>query len=266
MILHPSAIISISGARNAALVVSFTFNQAVTAINLDHVLAGSASGSLRSRTETTTETRSAECALAVSPETREKDAGSDIGIFINGSCKDYEVCVEDNTSSLGGRCTNFHSEEGVTRPKAHRSLSSSGPCGVNSYVSCMNCTMLDGITPGKKCDGGNGNCDGIDPSQVSCGSCNNGGACRGAAGPIGESSCNGFKACWGAAGPIGASSCNVDSSCYKAAGTIGGSSCNGRNTCWEAAGPIGESSCNEYLACYYLDCELKFCHLSNGHI
>jgi hypothetical protein len=177
-----SAIMSISGAPFAALVVSSTFNLSV-ANNLDGVPAGSAPGSLRSRTET----QGAECAVVASPET----ARSDVGILVDG-CKENEVCVEDNTSSLGGRCI-FGLEEGVI--KEHRDLASSACSG--SYPNdCIPCTMLDGVTAGKKCDGYKA-CSYVDPAKVSCGSCNGKSACPFAIGPIGESSCNDYKSCYG---------------------------------------------------------------------
>jgi hypothetical protein len=227
---------SISGARNAAFVVSFTFNEVMAAINLDHSIAGSASRSSRSHIET----QGAECAFVASPETPKKDAKSDVGIFAIG-CAGNEWCIKDESSSLGGRCSIFHAEEGVA--KAHRDLSSSGPCDANSDISCMNCTMLDGTTAGRKCDGKSA-CNNVNTTNVSCGSCNGVLACENAAGTIGESSCNGIRACGG----------------LKAAGTIGGSSCNGKDACGllKAAATIGENSCNAQAACDDQQCELNF--------
>jgi hypothetical protein len=200
MILHPSAIVSISGARNAALVVSFTFNEVMAAINLDHV--GSASRSPRSHIET----QGAECAFVASPETHEKDGESDMGIL--GGCAENEQCVKDDTSSLGGRCAMFGAEEGVT--KAHRDLVPSA-CSGTYPNDCIPCTMANS-TPGKKCDGFIA-CDGVNTTKISCGSCNGRLACRHAAGTIGESSCNGKNACYKAAGPVGESSCNSIYAC-----------------------------------------------------
>jgi hypothetical protein len=179
MILHPSAVVSISGALNAALVVTYTSNQVV--------FAGSASGSLRSHTET----QGTECTFVASPVTREIDAESDVGILLSNGCHKYEVCVGDTTSSLGGRCTFFGTEEGAA--KAHRDLTDA--CYGTSYSSCYPCTMSDGITPGKMCDGYQA-CNNVDTTKLSCGSCNGFKACFRAPGPFGESSCNGNKACY----------------------------------------------------------------------
>jgi hypothetical protein len=97
MFFHCNAIMSISAAPFAALVVSYTFNQ--VAADIDHALDGSASESPRSRTET----QGAKCAFVAPPETREKDgAKSDMGIL--GGCAKNEQCVKDDTSSLGGHC------------------------------------------------------------------------------------------------------------------------------------------------------------------
>lgn len=166
---------SISAAPFAALVVSYTFNQ--VAADIDHALDGSASGSPRSRTET----QGAKCAFVAPPETRKKDAESDMGIL--GGCAKNEQCVKDDTSSLGGRCAIVGAEDSVTKAH-HRDLSSSGLRDTNSYTNdCIECTMSDG-TPGKKCDGAYA-CKNADTKKVSCGSCNGMNACRIVVGPIG---------------------------------------------------------------------------------
>jgi hypothetical protein len=176
----------------------------MAAINLDHSIAGSASRSSRSHIET----QGAECAFVASPKTREKDTGFDVGILLTKECKENEVCVGDDTSSLGGRCVMFGAEEDVT--KAHRDLA--GACS-GSYSDCIECTMQDGVTAGKKCDGYEA-CLNVNTTKISCGSCNGYYACRRAVGPIGGSSCNGNFACYEAAGPIGGSSCNGSYVCF----------------------------------------------------
>jgi hypothetical protein len=247
MIFHPRAIMSLLTAHIAALAVSSTSNEVLAEnINLDHAIAGSASVSRRSlRTETR-----AECSFVASPETPEKDAEMDVGILIN-PCAEYEKCVKDETSSLGGRCVMFGAEEGFT--KVHRDLS--GACSGTPFPNdCIPCTMQNG-TAGKKCDWDQA-CNGVDTTKVSCGSCNGPSACENAAGTIGESSCNTYKACLGltAAATIGENSCNGGTeACFEAAGTIGKSSCNGRGACLrlKAAGTIGQSSCNSDYTCNY---------------
>jgi hypothetical protein len=208
MIFPPRAIMSILTAHIAALAVSSTSNKVLAEnINLDHAMAGSASGSPRSTR--TDETQGAECAVVASPETREKDAGFDVGILLTKECKENEVCVGDDTSSLGGRCAMFGAKEGVT--KAHRDLA--GACSGTYPGNCIECTMQDGAA-GKKCDGYDA-CDFVDTSKVSCGSCNGQFACFNADGPIGESSCNGSRSCVDAGGPIGESSCNGVYACFN---------------------------------------------------
>jgi hypothetical protein len=139
----------------------------------------------------------AECSIIASStfRARVKEANTDMGIL--GGCAEYEKCVRDASSSLGGRCIVLGAEEGVT--KAHRDLASA--CSGAYPNECITCKMADGITPGKKCDGENA-CDGIDTTLISCGSCNSPYACNGAQGPIGESSCNSDGACFNAAGPV----------------------------------------------------------------
>jgi hypothetical protein len=53
------------------------------------------------------------------------------------------------------------------------------------------CTMSDGTTPGKKCDGYKA-CDGVNPDKVGCGSCNSLAACNKFAG---ESSKSNVQCC-----------------------------------------------------------------------
>lgn len=131
---------------------------------------------------------------------------------ILGGCEKYEKCVKDETSSRGGRCILLHAEVGVT--KAHRKLphwSTTSTCSGSYLDECIPCTM-SGSTLGKKCDGRFA-CQGVNDTNVSCGSCNDNSACYRAAGPIGEGSCNGKSACYQTAGPIGESSCNGVRAC-----------------------------------------------------
>jgi hypothetical protein len=104
-------------------------------------------------------------------------SNADTGILI---CGNGETCVEDDTSSAGGRCVLLEEEVAV---ESHREL------------VAVACTYLNG-TSGIKCDGLKA-CTGIDQSKVGCGSCNGPSACLGWFGDItvGENSCRGPEAC-----------------------------------------------------------------------
>jgi hypothetical protein len=173
----------LSIARQVVAVVDLAHKDSIKASSSDRVAVSSRSG--------------AECSIIASStfRARVKEANTDMGIL--GGCAEYEKCVRDASSSLGGRCIVLGAEEGVT--KAHRDLASA--CSGAYPNECITCKMADGITPGKKCDGENA-CDGIDTTLISCGSCNSPYACNGAQGPIGESSCNSDGACFNAAGPV----------------------------------------------------------------
>ena len=106
-------------------------------------------------------------------------------------CVDSESCVKDAASSLGGRCV---SKDDVARSSVLESHRRLAECS-ETHVQCVECTLSDGITASKKCDGDEA-CFGIEPDTVSCGSCNGSYACTNAVGPIGEGSCNGGWACY----------------------------------------------------------------------
>lgn len=109
---------------------------------------------------------------------------ADTGVLIS-SCGNSGVCVEDASSSTGGRCivtiagTFSNSQEGRRQLVA--------------------CTFADG-TPGTKCNGSQA-CEGIDTSKVGCGSCNGYHACNFSSYSttdkviVKEHSCNGADAC-----------------------------------------------------------------------
>eukprot|EP00970_Alexandrium_tamarense_P010350 scaffold2093_cov141-Alexandrium_tamarense.AAC.3 len=153
----------------------------------------------------------------------------------------------------------------------------------NCSIDDCTCTMSDG-SDGKKCDGEFA-CDGMNPNNAACGSCNGDNACLDAFGTIiGENSCNGDRACreaWGA--EIGTDSCNGVTACDEAYGelstlsmiatnnathiltpcchplltlqtlgaTIGSGSCTGNDACEDAyAATIGDESCIGEDACF----------------
>eukprot|EP01082_Thalassiosira_pseudonana_P013693 g12117.t1 g12117 contig6:1247234-1251799(+) len=151
----------------------------------------------------------------------------------------------------------------------------------NCSIDDCTCTMSDG-SDGKKCDGEFA-CDGMNPNNAACGSCNGDNACLDAFGTIiGENSCNGDRACreaWGA--EIGTDSCNGVTACDEAYGelstlsmiatnnathiltpcchplltlqtlgaTIGSGSCTGNDACEDAYAHVGTGSCNHEFAC-----------------
>jgi hypothetical protein len=117
----------------------------------------------------------------------DQQMGADLEVL---KCEDSESCVKDTTSPLGGRCVSKDDVAGSLVVDSHRRLAE---CS-GTYAGCVECTMSDGITASKKCDGYNA-CNGIDPDKVSCGSCNSYEACNGTTGPIGEGSCNNEYAC-----------------------------------------------------------------------
>lgn len=117
------------------------------------------------------------------------------------SCADFEYCLEDPSSSLGGRCVPNDQEYVYAVVDSHRMLTQ---CSGEWTYDCIECTMSDG-SAGKKCDGklacmsgvmGGVGVGGINPNEVPCGSCNGKYACSNAVGPIGEGSCNAEGACY----------------------------------------------------------------------
>jgi hypothetical protein len=117
----------------------------------------------------------------------------DTGVLNDSSCGNSGVCVEDASSSTGGRCivtdawTVLNSQEGRRQLQA--------------------CQFVNG-TSGTKCVGSYA-CSGItDLSKVGCGSCNGYQACMYSFAKgvntlytdkvtVGENSCNGSQACFG---------------------------------------------------------------------
>lgn len=99
-----------------------------------------------------------------------QDSRVDAGIL---GCRYGEICAEDKTSSIGGRCVNLKVE-------AHRQLTG--------------CTFANG-TDGFKCVGLDA-CTGADESKIGCGSCYGIKSCyRPGVVTIGESSCHDNAAC-----------------------------------------------------------------------
>ena len=97
----------------------------------------------------------------------------DVGIL---SCEIGELCAEDTTSSLGGRCVAVSSDTVALEPQ--REL-------------CNKCE-------------GEGACRLVDQSKIGCGSCIGYGACAYARKNIGAGSCQGNEACQYALGELNA--------------------------------------------------------------
>ena len=122
---------------------------------------------------------------AWSPGGTKKSSG-DVGIL---SCEIGELCAEDSTSSLGGRCVSISSNPSDLRPQRERDL------------QC------------EKCKGGadvwgdyNEACKEVsdsDKANIACGSCNGFRACNYLKGvTIGANSCVGFNSCRGKTGEM----------------------------------------------------------------
>lgn len=137
------------------------------------------------------------------------------------NCENGLMCVEDETSSLGGRCvsldnelvTNYNDYDEFVSAEMHRQLAI-----CNAADCSTSCDYLNGTSGGQKCVGTRA-CYGIDPTNVGCGSCNGGWACSSVAQrslTVGEKSCIGRKACY--------------ASSSTAAITIGNDSCVGSSS------------------------------------
>lgn len=164
----------------------------------------------------------------------------DIGILCNGV---GETCVEDKTSSIGGRCVDLVKEKVIA--DNHRELVS-------------NCQYKNG-TIGIKCDKMY-SCYNADPSKIGCGSCIGANACYGVTGYVGEGSCVGANACYTASGNhlnVGDGSCVGREVCKGTNGyvTIGDGSCLGDQACYTmdtkvlGSVTIGDNSCHDFVAC-----------------
>jgi hypothetical protein len=124
-------------------------------------------GSLRA----TATSRGAECSFLNGFKVQ---ASPDMGIL----CSVGETCVEDKTSSTGGRCVDFAKEKAIA--EKHRELA--------------DCEFLNG-TQGTKCDLPT-SCYNADRSKIGCGLCISAFACYGVKGTVGEGSCIGANTCY----------------------------------------------------------------------
>jgi hypothetical protein len=138
---------------------------------------------------------------------------ADAGIL---NCPSSFSCVEDETSTLGGRCVEVFDEASYTESYyAHQS---------STHRNLATCTFANG-TSGQKCVGLMA-CLGQYYAEVACGSCNGKKSCR-----------NVYKA------KIAEGSCNGDNACYK---VYGGS---GPGVDSDGFSVVGEGSCVGYSSC-----------------
>ena len=145
------------------------------------------------------------------------------------SCGMGETCIEDETSSKGGRCVIL--EEGAV---------------VESHRHLLACTYKDGSS-GTFCTGTDA-CAGADANKIGCGSCKGDNACNGFDGNItvGEKSCLGTSAC---------QNIYANVSMYV---LIGHGSCVGTYACSEVYSVyspginIGDASCHDNKGCMLL--------------
>ena len=164
----PSTIASLSG--TVFLAVAST-SQVVASVNFAYDESINAySGSIRAARKT----RGTECSFVNAFKVDKTLV--DTGIL---ECGSGLTCVEDETSSLGGRCNVLMDME--TNIESRRLL--------------VDCTFSDGTT-GTKCVGANA-CTGSDITKIGCGSCLGDQSCRDmyAGVTVGENSCLGDAAC-----------------------------------------------------------------------
>ena len=112
-----------------------------------------------------------------------RKSSEDVGIL---SCDTGELCAEDSTSSLGGRCASVSSNPVALGP--HREL----------------CTKCAGDKLGTTYRPACQNVDSSVRDNIACGSCNGPNACDDlvSSATIGANSCLGLKACSGAKGEM----------------------------------------------------------------
>lgn len=120
-----------------------------------------------------------------------QDSHLDAGVL---GCGMGETCVEDSSSSLGGRCIESRQRQLGAPENAPK-----------------DCEFANG-TLGVKCSDF-GACYGVNPDNVGCGSCIGRGSCWSMTGTVGESSCIGDSACSYSSGSMGENSCIGKQSC-----------------------------------------------------
>eukprot|EP00956_Cyclotella_meneghiniana_P020866 scaffold37376_cov23-Cyclotella_meneghiniana.AAC.1 len=149
-------------------------------------------------------------------------------------CEIGELCEEDSTSSLGGRCVTVSSN--LVAPKPQRDL-------------CEKCSSTTSIPA---CHFGT-----LDRAVIACGSCIGDGACNNLplGVTIGAGSClkmTNFPAT--VLESVGEQSCNGKGACYSLNATVGDNSCNGKFACADMEGDdLPNNMCNGDYQCRMLD-------------
>ena len=171
-----------------------------------------------------------------SPSFQIKKNADEIDYGILKTCLKEKDCIEDITSSLGGRCVASEMSSESIRSLSHESIKIQNGA---SFVS-TSCVYANG-TYGVKCVGGNA-CSGADIATIGCGSCIGYYACRNMndTNIIAENSCLGDNACFdmGVNNTISENSCLGGYACAftNDNSTIGKNSCIGSNACFETEG------------------------------
>ena len=148
-----TTIASVSG---AALLATLAFNKNdQVAASVNFAYDEGLHGSVRAASKT----KGRECSYS-DTASKHQNIHADTGVL---ACGVEEICVQDATSTFGGRCAVLE-EQGVV-VHAHRNLATS-------------CFFSNG-TAGTKCDGNTACSNGTNMAQVSCGSCIGDYACAG---------------------------------------------------------------------------------------
>jgi hypothetical protein len=102
------------------------------------------------------------------------DRAADAGIL---NCDIGKTCVEDSTSSMGGRCVEILDEAAYEEAYYEFGLQTNQESGLRISRKLATCTFANG-TAGQKCSGVMA-CVGQTYSEVACGSCNGKKSCKG---------------------------------------------------------------------------------------
>ena len=135
------------------------------------------------------------------------------------------TCVEDSTSSLGGRCVELFSEEDYY---SDSEVTGGVTFGIGTQRHLQTCTLADG-TASTRCTGRLA-CVNQNYATVACGSCNGAKSCMGMYKAIvEEGSCNGAKSCYQVSGGVDMiGMIGVNEYGYS---VVGEGSCNGHYSC-----------------------------------
>jgi len=222
-----------------------------------------------------------ECSFVSSFNLRKADA--DLGILSQCSAPAH-VCVEDASSTLGGRCVPVMSRErklqttcetkctpasaceGLSQDFIDNKIGQGSCCGEEACVGVSESSVI-----GEKSCIGNKNCFGMVDMTVGNNSCNGdsvkgydgyyGYACAFAKGEVGSDSCFEYASCYQSQAErddyswnVGNNSCRGQDACkYSTIASIAGYSCNGEYACTrmeDYTTEVGTESCVGSHACY----------------